>query len=60
MAWVAINKYNIEFIFDNRPEEFMGLWYPYSINDNFIVLPKGTIKKILGRELTWGEDPVEI
>ena len=29
-------------------------------NDVCIELPKGTIKKILGRELTWEDEPVEL
>ena len=27
---------------------------------NSVLLPKGTIKKLIGRELKWEDDPVEI
>lgn len=29
-------------------------------NDACIQLPKGTIKKIIGHELTWEDEPVEL
>ncbi len=27
---------------------------------NMIMLPKGTIRKILGRDITWKDEPVEL
>lgn len=29
-------------------------------DDKSFVLPKGSIRKLIGRELTWEDDPVEI
>lgn len=29
-------------------------------NDFSMILPKGTIEKLIGRKLTWKDDPVEI
>ena len=31
-----------------------------SFIDKLIELPKGSIKKLLGKDLTWNDDPVEI
>lgn len=61
MAWLAVNKDGTEVITDNinntHRNMFGGYWYCCS---QIIVLPKGTIKKLIGRELTWNDEPVEI
>lgn len=45
----------------NRPYRFEECCWGYNLhNDVCIELPKGTIKKILGRELTWEDEPVEL
>lgn len=31
----------------------------YLLNNSRIILPKGTIKKMIGRELTWKDEPVK-
>ena len=53
MAWLAVDKTGEENIFQFRPvrteTKFRPL-YPYSMT---LTLPKGTIKKILGYDLTW-------
>lgn len=57
----------IKEIIDNSERE--DKWYPeaYSIDDDNralyddrVILPKGSIKKLIGRDLTWEDDPVEI
>ena len=57
MAFVAVDILGNEFAFENKPkrklDKFDDLGY-------FIKLPQGTIKKIIGRNLTWNDDPVEI
>lgn len=59
MAWLAVDKTGEENIFQFRPvrieTKFRPL-YPYSMT---LTLPKDTIKKILGYDLTWEDDPVE-
>ena len=32
----------------------------YGNEDSEVFLPKGTIKKLIGRELTWENEPVEL
>jgi hypothetical protein len=34
--------------------------YTTCANDYAISLPKGTIKKLIGREMTWEDEPVKI
>lgn len=59
MAWLAVNKDGSEYVYASCPERgerFFG----YEGNRYYVGLPKVTIKKIIGRELTWQDEPVEI
>lgn len=62
MAWVATDKDGTEKIFPVAPYRAFCYWtfeiYPYSPPP--IALPKGTIKKLIGRELDWKSEPVEL
>lgn len=66
MAWVAVDYNGDEYIYDNKPEKSGYLTYnpPEDIYGEFIgsmiELTKGTIKKLIGRDLTWEDEPVEI
>lgn len=76
MAWVAVNKNGSEGIFRYKPyrkdpdKSIYKLWEPeywsdedssdYGNEDSEVFLPKGTIKKLIGRELTWENEPVEL
>lgn len=61
MAWLAVDN-GEEWIYDRKPirnkdkNEF-EIEYLY---DSAIQLPSGSIKKLIGRELTWEDEPVEI
>lgn len=69
MAWLAVDKKGNERIFRNKPnygwfewldeEEFYAECQCFNISTE-IELPKGTIKKMIGRELTFEESPIEI
>ena len=60
MAWVAVDENGRECIYQFRPKRginhFIPL-YPYSMS---MALPKGSIKKLIGRDLTWKDDPVQL
>ena len=73
MAWVAVNKYGSEQMFRNRLMKFRSFWVDYQElgkisevlkrdfdEDCSIDMPSGTIEKIIGRKLTWDDEPVEI
>ena len=76
MAWVAVNKDGKEGIFGYKPyrkdpvKSIYKLWEPeywsdedvdrYGNEDTRIELPKGSIKKLIGRELSWENEPVEL
>ena len=61
MAWIAVNKYNREYIYDIKPKRcYCSVWAQASLLDNAVELPKDSIKKLIGRELTWNDEPVEL
>lgn len=55
MTYVAVNEDGQEYIYGDVPYRKDG-WACYEV----VALPKGTIKKLIGRELTWDDEPVEI
>lgn len=69
MAWLAVNKNGVETISPEKPERDFNEWSYYAeicVESEYgtecytIDLPRGTIIKLIGRELTWNDEPVEI
>lgn len=61
MAWVAVDKNGTECLFSQKPSR--GLEYcqwRITVHGVFVELPQGTIKKLIGRELTWSDEPVKL
>lgn len=64
MAWLAVDKNGTEKVFQNEPDRNTNYWYinrdsVFAYN-SYVFLPKGSIEKLIGRTLTWEDDPVEI
>ena len=59
MAWVAVHKNGDEVIFDFEPYRWNDIFWVEDFGD-YICLPKGTIKKLIGKDLTWEDNPVEL
>lgn len=61
MAWVAVNKDGTEYIFSNKPKRLSVNWEDlmYGFYTD-IRIPRGSIKKLIGRDLTWQDEPVEL
>ena len=59
MAWVAVDKNGNEVIFEFEPYRCSDFFWMED-TDDYIDLPKGTIKKLIGRDLTWSDEPVEL
>lgn len=59
MAWLAIAKNGTEYVFAEKPVYLVSLDYWYDEHDQ-IELPSGSIKRMLGKEITVSESPVEI
>lgn len=55
MAWVAVTKQGREFISMCNPTRVTDEdnYYGWKYTFTEISLPKGSIKRIIGRELTW-------
>ena len=67
MAWLAVDKSGEEYIFvENKPERMENHstndyeWFPKYKSDKWAELPQGTIEELIGRDLTWHDEPVEI
>lgn len=61
MAWVAINKYKRECIYKKKPRRcYCSIWALDDLLGSVVELPKGSIKKLIGRELSWKDEPVEL
>lgn len=59
MAWLTIAADGTEHVFAEKPEYLISLDLWWNEHDE-IEVPPGTIKKILGKEITVNESPVEI
>lgn len=58
MAYLAVDKDGTEVIFSGEPQRgYNNKW-----NNRFsnVELPNGFIEKLIGRKLTWEDDPVEL
>lgn len=67
MAWVAVDKDGEEYIFGGykptREDDYM--WYPEQdrygdLIGDYVSIPSGSIEKLIGRVLTWDDEPVEL
>ena len=71
MAYLCVNKNGEEKIFDDKPQRD-DFYDPrgearewiiadfYGADDYGVSIPKGTINKLIGRSLTWEDEPVEL
>ena len=59
MAWVAVDYNGIEGVYDSKPERYNDCFWIQNWGDS-VSLPKGSIKKLIGRDLNWKDNPVEL
>lgn len=58
MAWLAVDLDETELIFELIPERSdRGDWIQ---GCDYVLVPKGSIEKLIGKELTWDDEPVEL
>lgn len=73
MAWVCVGYSGEELIFFNKPHRKISKnEFYFNENDMFehewiddkfcgcINLPKGSIKRLIGKDLSWSDEPVEL
>ena len=59
MAYVAVDLDGSEWVFEYCPCKEDGCKWGYE-GYEYLKLPKGSIAKLIGRELTWDDEPVEL
>lgn len=59
--WLAVDEDGTEWRFNEKPfrDKEENVWM-VSDEADIKILPKGTIKKLIGRELKWEDEPVEL
>ena len=61
MAYLTCDKDGTEVIFSEKPKRFRSVWINQSNTiEKYVELPYGSIVKLIDRELTWEDEPVEI
>lgn len=62
MAWVAVDKDGAEAVFGLCPEKCDGddFWSLRLEDGCYVNLPQGAIERLIGRPLTWDDEPVEL
>lgn len=61
MAYLACDEDGQECIFDEEPYRYVDGWECMDeIYGNVVTLPKGSIAKLIGKELTWEDKPFKI
>lgn len=62
MAYLCVDKDGTEVIYDACPKRGETIWRPMRrlYSSQYVELPKGTIAKLIGREMTWEDEPVKI
>ena len=61
MAWVAVDKRGVEWAFALEPQRGDTFWYPKDEGDDAgFDVPGGTIEKLIGKKITWEDEPVEL
>lgn len=59
MAWIVVDKNGEEYVYEIEPikKETLKHW---GCGGEYVNLPQGSIKKLIGRDLTWEDEPVEL
>lgn len=62
MAYLCVDGSGFEWIFESRPiRRMFGLkWAGGGDYNYFSCLPKGSIRKLIERDLTWEDEPYEM
>ena len=60
MVWLAVDYNKTECVFTMKPSRGPYKTWIVTSYGNYIKLPKGSIKKLIGKELTWSDEPIEL
>jgi hypothetical protein len=60
-VYVAVDEDGEEYIYSSKPYRHYDMWVTDSPKEESCFnLPSGTIEKLVGREITWKDEPVRI
>ena len=57
MAWVAVDEDGSEWVYYKKPFRNKDNC-KFDLESGYVELPQGSIKKLIGRQLTWDDEPV--
>lgn len=64
MAWIARDKNNELYVFEDKPKREDNVWVPpyrnICIDSPYIELPSDVDEKLISRHITWDDEPVEL
>ena len=62
MAWVAVDKDGSEYVYTREVTRRIKdtIWSLKDSRGLYVLLPKGSSEKRIGRKLTWDDEPVEL
>lgn len=62
MAYLAVDLDKSEWIYESKPtrQQDKDVWRCEEEPDGMIELPKGSIARLIGREMTWSDEPYEL
>jgi hypothetical protein len=60
MAWLAVDKNGDEMTYMDYPERNISKGMFGTGEAQYVFLPSGSIEKLIGRKLTWSDEPVEL
>ncbi len=62
MAFVAVDANKAEWIYETKPTRqcYNAIWRCDGELDSMIRLPTGSIARLIGRDLKWEDEPVEL
>lgn len=60
MVYLAVDKYGNEFVFESKPRKNKWWWVLDPKDSVVIELPKGSIFKLIGKNLTWDNEPFQL
>lgn len=64
MAWLAKDRNGHLFVYSSKPNRDKIEWLPhcdaFGIEDDYVKLPSDADEKLIGRHITWDDEPVKI
>ena len=67
MAWLAVDKDGTEVVYEEKPIRGEAEWNPVTFGEGeekeytyYVILPKGSIYKLISRTLTWEDEPINL